>query len=271
MSKTMQEDFLKTFDDFVDMLTLSDDNRKEMVSEFMADSIDNLFQHALSESVLNAIVDRSKSKLTPEKYLCMLNDIIKKEQSLVKRLHTDIASLQLGHIPDYYVSHFLKDSDSLGETDLVWAATEIGLYIYLSETIITYASKAQGALLTFVKGEKSRNRFYKISLPSPKDKILYDKLILEKCIDSDYPFDSFRYFFSLYSGLEEPKDKMIWRGKTIDLVLLVLTLSGNDPEWTVAERVFGISSKSLKASANRLNKNLGKKKRFEIFMDKFIR
>ena len=270
MSKTIQDGFLKTFDDLVSVLTLSDEGRIEMVREFAADAIDNIFHKELSESLLNAIVSKSKSEFAPEKYLCILNSIIEKEQSLLEKLHSDIASIQLGKTPNYYVSNFIDESESLEGINLAWAATEIGLYIYLSGTILSYARKAQGALLTFVKNENSRNRFYNILLSSTKAEKLYNKLKLNKCIDSDYSFGSFRYFFSLDSELEEPTEKMIWRGSTIDLALLVLTLSNNNPEWTVAERVFGKSSKSLKASASRLKRSIGKKKRIIDFRNKFL-
>lgn len=270
MSKTVQEDFLKTFDDLVDVLTLSDENRKEMVREFMADAIDNLFQSVLSESVINNIVRKSKSDFAPENKLSILNSIIAKEQSLIDNLYADIASLQLGNIPKYYMSHFLNKNALLSEVDIKDVAIEIGLFIYLSGSIISYARKAQGALLTFARSESNRRTFFAINLNSSQTTLLYNNLIAAKYLDPDCSFDTFRFFFSDRYDLHEPIDKMKWRGTIVDLACLILVLSHNNPEWTVVERAFGVNSKTLKSTAYRIYGNDSYKGKLKDFSKKII-
>ena len=267
MAASTLYDELMTFDDLIATLTLSDDNRREMVRDYAADAIDE----TLKEAVLDAIIRQSRSDFAPEIYLSKLNEIIAKEQDIVSGLHIDIGRIQRGIQPTYYLDHIADDVivDMVDAEDMLMASTLIGLHILLSESIISHARKAQGALMTFAQSEANRRYYYTISLKSPDDKELYDKLTTKGLIDSS--FETFQYFFAHLPNMAEPTKKMSWKGKSIELVCLILTLSRNHPEWAVTERAFGISAKSLKASASRLYNNIGRNKRINDFIREFLK
>lgn len=255
--------FFKTLDDFIDTITLSDDDRKEMIQSFAADAIEELFKGV----AFDVMVRSHEDDFAPETYLEKLYYQIEKEKEIVSNLHTDIANLQRAEteMPTYYIEHFLNEdkSDLEGMQFLFWAATEIGLYIYLSETIILYASKVKDLLLSLTIGRNEANRraFHSIFLKREKAEILHKKLTSQGFIDKNYPFSDFVKFFRLSYVWVEPKKRMKWQGKTIDLAMLIDFLSDGHPEWLVAERVFGVKSTSLKSSLSRQKKSLGYNKK----------
>lgn len=266
MAESTLYDELMTFDDLIATLTLSDDNRREMVRDYMADAIEN----TIHEAVLNTILQNERSAFAPEKYLTKLNDIIKKEQSIIDNLHSDIARLQCGKLPTYYLQHLGIDVGLLDDAEMrLKAAMEIVLHILLSGSIISYARKAQGALMSFVQSEANRHHYFSIYMNEPRE--LFDRLLQNGLIDSNTPYEHFQYFFAYAKGMKEPTEKIVWKGKTIELVCLIIYYSDNRPEWTVTERAFGISAKSLKASASRLKNSIGRKKRINDFVNKFLK
>lgn len=257
---------LMTFDDLLATLTLSDKNRREMVRDFAADAIES----TIHEAVLNTIIQNERSAFAPEKYLTKLNNIIKDELSFIDNLHADIARLQCGKLPTYYLQHLGVDVGLLDDAEMrLKAAMEIGLHMYLSGSIISNARKVQGAVMTFAQSEANRRHYFSIYINEPRE--LFDRLIQNGLIDSNTPYEHFQYFFAYAKGMKEPTEKIVWKGKTIELVCLIIYYSDNRPEWTVTERAFGRSAKSLKASASRLKNNIGRNKRINDFVNKLLK
>ena len=82
--------FFKTVDDFIETITLSDDDRKEMIQSFAADAIEEIFKGV----ALDVMVRSHEDDFAPETYLEKLYSQIEKEKDIVSNLHTDIANLQ---------------------------------------------------------------------------------------------------------------------------------------------------------------------------------
>lgn len=258
---------LKTLDDFFDTITLSDSERMEVVKENAAHFIDDAFQKAEFEIMLQSY----GKEFAPDNYIQKLYDVINNENIILEGLQSDLYKLQCVQMPTYYYEHFLNEEKSeLEESQFaLWAATEIGLHIYLSKSILSYAYKIQDRLQHLTGGEANRWSFLNIYLKSDKQsdkaEILYNKLVLKKQIDANYPFDDFKKFFSRHSDItkaDKPKVKIKWKGKVIDLAVLIIFLSDNRPEWLVVENVFGVKSTSLKSSLSNLKKRRGFNKKY---------
>ena len=240
---------------------MSDDERIEMVQNHAASSIDVLFERASFDIMMH----NYKEDFAPDEYLFKLHDLIENEKANIEGLHSDLYKLQLGQPPFYYMAKFLNDENDKmdGQHFFLQVAIEIGLYLYLSESILSYAYRIQERLQSMKGNETKRLTFCNIYLRPSKVKILYEKLKANKQIDSNYSLSDFQILFSnRVCKADKPKKKIKWIGKVIDLALLLTYLSDNHPEWLVAERVFGVKSTSLKSSLTRLRKSLGYNKKY---------
>lgn len=254
---------LKTLDDFFDSITLSDSDRKEVVQNNAAHFIDDAFQKAEFDLMFH----NYSKEFAPDNYIQKLYDVINNENAILEGLQSDLYRLQCGQIPQYFIEHFLNEEKTeLEELQFfLWAATEIGLHIYLSKSILSYAYKIQDRLQHLAGGEANRWSFLNIYLKTDRAEILYNKLILKKQIDGNYPFDDFKKFFYRHYDITKahrPKEKIKWTGKVIDLAVLIIFLSDNRPEWLVVEKVFGVKSTSLKSSLSNLRKRNGFNKKY---------
>ncbi|MBQ7462393.1 MAG: hypothetical protein IJS63_09105 [Bacteroidaceae bacterium] len=255
-----------SLDDFFDVITMSDDERIEMVQNHAASSIDVLFEKASFDIMMH----NYKEDFAPDDYLSKLYNLIENEKAIIEGLHSDLYKLQLGQPPLYYMAKFLNDKMD-GQQSFLQAATEIGLCLYLSESILSYAYRIRERLLSITGNETKRLTFCNIYLKPSKVKILFEKLKANKQIDSNYKLSDFQILFSnrVYEA-DKPKKKIKWVGKVIDLALLLIYLSDNHPEWLVAEKVFGVKSTSLKSSLTRLKKNLGYNKKYHDIVTEYI-
>lgn len=254
---------LKSLDDFFDTIILSDSDRKEVVQNNAAHFIDDVFQKAEFDLMFHNYA----KEFAPDNYIQKLYDVINNENTILEGLQSDLYRLQCGQIPQYYIERFLnEEKNELEELQFfLWAATEIGLHIYLSKSILSSAYKIQDRLQHLTGSEANRWSFLNIYLKSDKAEILYDKLMLKKQIDGNYPFDDFKKFFSRHYDItkaDRPKEKIKWTGKVIDLAVLIIYLSDNRPEWLVVENVFGVKSTSLKSSLSNLKKRRGFNKKY---------
>ena len=258
-----------SLDDFFEIITMSDDLRMEMVQNHAASSIDVLFEKASFDIMMR----NYKEDFAPDDYLSKLYDIIENEKAIIEGLHSDLYKLQLGQAPLYYIAKFLNDENDKtdGQPPLLQAATEIGLYLYLSESILSYAYRIRESLQSMTGYETKRLTFCNIYLKPSKVKILFEKLKANKQIDSNYSLSDFQILFSnrVYES-DKPKKKIKWIGKVIDLALLLIFLSDNHPEWLVAERVFSVKSTSLKSSLTRLRKSLGYNKKYHDIVTEYL-
>lgn len=266
---------MKTLDDFIEMITLSDEQRIEVVKEAMDDLFDRYFKESIDDSLFDVLIRKRMSDFIPETYIQKLDAIINKEQEIISSLRSDIARIQTNKEPTFYFEHLTDEIIwEVWEENAnyrLWVTTEIGLHIYLAESIMSYAKEVRGYLLTLAIHETKKNYYYNISLPLDKAKDIYVKLTTRGLINFDYSFDEFQYFFSSKRRYDEPKNKMQWKGSIIDLVCLILILSRGFPEWTVTQKAFGVDADKLKSTASRFKKSIGYNKKLNDFRTKYLK
>lgn len=262
---------MRTLDDFIDLITLSDKQRIQMIRDFAAAAVDDYIKDAVDDSLFDILIRNRMSDFIPETYIHKLDSVITKEQGMVSSLYSDIARIQTKKEPSFYLEHLTDEDiwDKDGNSKL-WVATEIGLHIYLSESIMTYAREVRGNLISLSIRETKKNYYHNIILSPDECEDIYLKFKTRGLINADCSLDEFQYFFVSQRRIDEPKNKIQWKGSIIDLVCFILILSHGFPEWTVTQKAFGVDSDKLKSTASRLKKSVGYKKKICDFKKKYL-
>lgn len=162
---------------------------------------------------------------------------------------------------DYYRDWGYNDDEGLIDLS---SNKAIPLFIWLEQSIITYAEKALSAIETFerIQQKDSNNSFFKRIILYRKDLDNLRKAWIRDCYIEEISSEVFDYYFCFGLSGGRPQIKIKWKRSRKELVIFLKELStnyalkkqnNNTPEWNVAEKVFeGVNRHVLKSTMHRL-------------------